>query len=59
MDNCKVSREEKKANWDMIYWDKKGVVLPDGDVVHTVCVEIKNSYDTMTPSLIRKTYIVN
>lgn len=43
----------------MIYWDKKGVVLPDGDVVHTMCVEIKNSYDTMTPSLIRKTYIVN
>lgn len=57
VDNCKVSGEEKKANWDMVYWDKKGVVLPDGDVVHTVCVEIKNSYDTMTPSSIRKTYI--
>lgn len=57
VNNCKVLEEGKKANWDVVYQDKDGIVLPDGEIVHTICAEVKNRYDTVTQSTIRKTYI--
>ena len=39
--------EVPQAGWDVIYRNPEGIVLPDGDVVHTVYVEMKNKHNTM------------
>ena len=57
IDNCNVSEKGNKGDWDVVYQDKQGIVLPDGDVIHMICAEIENRYDRMSPSLIRKAYI--
>ena len=36
---------------------KKGIHLPDGDVVHTIYIEIKNKHNTMNSADSSKTYI--
>lgn len=45
------------AGWDVIYTNEDGIHLPDGDVVHTVCVEMKNKHNTMNSASSGKTYI--
>ena len=41
----------------MIYQNPDGIVLPDGDMVHTVYVEMKNKHNTMNSASAGKTYI--
>jgi hypothetical protein len=45
------------AGWDVIYTNENGIQLPDGDVVHTIYVEMKNKHNTMNSASSGKTYI--
>lgn len=47
----------KEGGWDVIYQNEDGIVLADGDVVHTVYVEMKNKHNTMNSASAGKTYI--
>lgn len=49
--------EVPKAGWDVIFRDGKGIRTPDGDIVHTVYVEMKNKHNTMNSASSAKTYI--
>ena len=52
-DGCEVPQE----GWDVIYRNPDGIVMPDGDVVHTIYVEMKNKHNTMNSASSAKTYI--
>ena len=56
-DNCRVPENGKEGGWDVIYHDDNGIALPDGDIVHTVYVEMKNKHNTMNSAAAGKTYI--
>ncbi|MCM1121202.1 MAG: Eco47II family restriction endonuclease [Eubacterium sp.] len=49
--------EVPQAGWDVIYKNPKGIQMPDGDVVHTLYVEMKNKHNTMNSASSAKTYI--
>lgn len=49
--------EVPQAGWDVIYRNPNGIVMPDGDVVHTLYVEMKNKHNTMNSASAAKTYI--
>lgn len=49
--------EVPQAGWDVIYRNPDGIVMLDGDVVHTVYVEMKNKHNTMNSASSAKTYI--
>ncbi|MDE6673087.1 MAG: Eco47II family restriction endonuclease [Ruminococcus sp.] len=51
--NCEVP----KTGWDVIYRNPDGITLPDGTVVHTIYVEMKNKHNTMNSSSGSKTFI--
>lgn len=53
IDGCKVPI----SGWDVIYKNLDGITLPDGDVVHTIYVEMKNKHNTMNSASSGKTYI--
>ena len=55
--NCRVPENGKEGGWDVIYHDDNGIALPDGDIVHTVYVEMKNKHNTMNSASAGKTYI--
>lgn len=55
--NCHVPDNGTEGGWDVIYKNENGIVLPDGDVVKTVYVEMKNKHNTMNSSSAGKTYI--
>lgn len=55
--NCKVPDNGKEGGWDVIYRNKSGIVLPEGENVSTVYVEMKNKHNTMNSSSAGKTYI--
>lgn len=55
--NCHVPDNGKEGGWDVIYENPEGLVLPDGDIVHKVYVEMKNKHNTMNSSAAGKTYI--
>lgn len=57
MANCHVPDNGKEGGWDVIFQKEDGIILPDGDVVHTVYVEMKNKHNTMNSSAAGKTYI--
>ncbi len=57
MKNCHVPDNGKEGGWDVIYKNQDGIKLPDGDIVHTVYVEMKNKHNTMNSSAAGKTYI--
>lgn len=57
IDKCHVPENGKEGGWDIIYQNPNGIVLPDGDVVHTVYVEMKNKHNTMNSASSGKTYI--
>lgn len=57
MDGCHVPDNGKEGGWDVIFQKDSGIVLPDGDRVHTVYVEMKNKHNTMNSSAAGKTYI--
>ncbi|HIQ95890.1 MAG TPA: Eco47II family restriction endonuclease [Candidatus Limivivens merdigallinarum] len=49
--------EVPQAGWDVIYRNPEGIKMPDGDVVHTIYVEMKNKHNTMNSASSAKTYI--
>lgn len=49
--------EVPSAGWDVIYMNPDGIQMPDGDIVHTVYVEMKNKHNTMNSASSAKTYI--
>lgn len=55
--NCTVPDNGTEGGWDVIYKNEDGIVLPDGDVVHTIYVEMKNKHNTMNSASAGKTYI--
>lgn len=57
IDNCYVPDNGKDGGWDVIYKNDNGIVLPGGETVHTVYVEMKNKHNTMNSSSAGKTFI--
>ena len=55
--NCRVPENGKEGGWDVIYSNPDGIVLPDGETVHTIYVEMKNKHNTMNSASAGKTYI--
>lgn len=55
--NCHVPNNGEEGGWDVIYKNPDGIHLPDGSVVHTVYVEMKNKHNTMNSSASGKTFI--
>lgn len=53
IDGCEVP----KTGWDVIFRDPKGIRVSDGDIVHTIYVEMKNKHNTMNSASAGKTYI--
>ncbi len=49
--------EVPQSGWDVIYKNPDGIQMPDGDVVHTLYVEMKNKHNTMNSASSAKTYI--
>lgn len=49
--------EVPQAGWDVIYRNPDGIVMPEGDIVHTVYIEMKNKHNTMNSASSAKTYI--
>lgn len=49
--------EVPQTGWDVIYRNADGIVMPDGDLVHTIYVEMKNKHNTMNSASSAKTYI--
>ena len=54
---CHVPDNGSEGGWDVIYNDEAGIVLPDGDKVETIFVEMKNKHNTMNSAAAGKTYI--
>lgn len=57
INKCHVPDNGKEGGWDVIFHDDEGIMLPDGDKVSTVYVEMKNKHNTMNSSSAGKTYI--
>lgn len=55
--NCHVPPNGEEGGWDVIYKNPKGIPMPDGSVVHTVYVEMKNKHNTMNSASAGKTFI--
>lgn len=55
--DCHVPDNGKEGGWDVILHRESGIELPDGDVVRTVNVEMKNKHNTMNSAAAGKTYI--
>lgn len=49
--------EVPESGWDVIYRNPKGIVMPDGEIVHKLYVEMKNKHNTMNSASSAKTYI--
>lgn len=54
---CEVPANGDQGGWDVIFRDSNGIFMPDGDVVHTIYVEMKNKHNTMNSSSASDTYI--
>ncbi|MDR3296425.1 MAG: Eco47II family restriction endonuclease [Clostridiales Family XIII bacterium] len=46
-----------QTGWDIVFKNDPGILLPDGDKVSTVYVEMKNKHNTMNSAAAGKTYI--
>ena len=57
INNCHVTDKGTEGGWDVIFQVPEGITLPEGDVVHTVYVEMKNKHNTMNSAAAGKTYI--
>lgn len=55
--NCHVPPNGEEGGWDVIYTNQDGISLPDGTIVHTVYVEMKNKHNTMNSAATGKTFI--
>ena len=54
---CHVPQNGEEGGWDVIYKNPEGIQLPDGSIVHTVYVEMKNKHNTMNSSASGKIFI--
>lgn len=57
INNCHVPDNGTEGGWDVIFQMPEGITLPEGDVVHTIYVEMKNKHNTMNSAAAGKTYI--
>lgn len=57
IDKCHVPDNGKEGGWDVIYENPNGIALPDGSIVHTIYVEMKNKHNTMNSASAGKTFI--
>lgn len=57
IDKCHVPDNGDEGGWDVIFEDPNGITLPDGGVVHTIYVEMKNKHNTMNSASAGKTFI--
>lgn len=57
INNCHVPDNGTEGGWNVIFQVPEGITLPEGDVVHTVYVEMKNKHNTMNSAAAGKTYI--
>ena len=57
LSGCCVPDNGKEGGWDVIYENSNGIILPEGDIVHTIYVEMKNKHNTMNSASAGKTYI--
>lgn len=57
INNCHVPDNGTEGGWDVIFQVSEGITLPEGDIVHTVYVEMKNKHNTMNSAAAGKTYI--
>lgn len=57
IDKCHVPDNGDEGGWDVIFEDPDGIALPDGSIVHTVYVEMKNKHNTMNSASAGKTFI--
>lgn len=53
IDGCEVPEQ----GWDVIYKNPNGIELPDGEIVHTIYIEMKNKHNTMNSAASSKTYM--
>jgi len=53
INGCKVP----DTGWDVVYRNETGIELPDGDIVSTVYIEMKNKHNTMNSASSGRTYI--
>ncbi len=49
--------EVPSTGWDVIYRNPKGIPMPDGSMVKTIYVEMKNKHNTMNSASAGKTFI--
>ncbi|MBQ8780908.1 MAG: Eco47II family restriction endonuclease [Oscillospiraceae bacterium] len=56
-DGCIVPENGQDGGWDVIFKSENGIALPDGTVVHSVYVEMKNKHNTMNSASAGKTFI--
>lgn len=56
-EKCFVPQNGEQGGWDVIYRNPNGIRTPDGDIVHTVYVEMKNKHNTMNSAASTNTYI--
>ncbi len=57
IEKCHVPDNGDEGGWDVIFEDQNGIALPDGSVVHTIYVEMKNKHNTMNSASAGKTFI--
>lgn len=57
INNCHVPDNGTEGRWDVIFQVPEGITLSNGDVVHTIYVEMKNKYKNMNSAAARETYI--
>ena len=57
MDKCHVPANGDEGGWDVIYKNPDGIKMPDGSIVHTIYVEMKNKHNTMNSAAAGKTFI--
>lgn len=57
MEKCHVPANGDEGGWDVIYRNPDGIKMPDGSIVHTIYVEMKNKHNTMNSAAASKTFI--
>lgn len=57
IDKCHVPDNGDEGGWDVIYENPNGIALPDGSIIHTIYVEMKNKHNTMNSASAGKTFI--
>lgn len=57
IDKCHVPDIGKEGGWDVIYKNPNGIKMPDGAIIHTVYIEMKNKHNTMNSAAASKTFI--